>query len=515
MRSKNSFAIAALISVAILLAASSAAQEIRFPDFSSVANVQLNGSSHQATWQSAKVLRLTDGPIPPHATNPEQASAYFNVQQPLTSGFTSWFEFQIHNPAICCMPGDGIAFIIQNSTATDPSYGATGAGLTAVGATNGGMGYAGINNNLAIEFDIDQNAWDPNNNHVAIQSCGPATNTPVHLPGTYTIGQNHNVTSCLLTQSAINTSVPIIGETCTGVRCSDGAVHQVVIEYTPPAPNQQLGTLQVWLDPQFIPGTHTPEPNAPTTLSVPYNIAFSNSNPTGLNLNNNGAWVGFTGSQPVMSTAQDVLAWEFTPHTPLQITQVIPPGGTENDFVFGGYEGAVTYPTGFTNPNGILMTFLATPVNRNTFYTQRLLGTQFSNETCVVNLETGGNCIVYSVTCQTPAGQQITCPTETQPTIAICTQFYTSDPITSTNADFLSADPIGSNNWISIFSSFTSRPIDPVVGGRGTGFSDLVATFRRNGAESANRNESLDDFVPVMNRAAMPPSNNNICPPVQ
>ena len=90
----------------------------------------------------------------PAFPNPQQASAYFNIKQPLTSGFTSWFEFQIHSPAICCMPGDGMAFIIQNSTATDPSYGASGAGLTAVGASNGGMGYAGINNNLAIEFDI-------------------------------------------------------------------------------------------------------------------------------------------------------------------------------------------------------------------------------------------------------------------------------------------------------------------------------------------------------------------------
>jgi hypothetical protein len=212
-----------------------------------------------------------------------------------------------------------------------------------------------------------------------------------------------------------------------------------------------------------------------------------------------------------MSTAQDILAWEFTPHTALQITQTIPPGGTENDFVFGGYEQAVTYPTGFTNPQGILMTVLATPWNRNTFYLQRLLGTQFSNETCVVNLETGGDCIVYSVTCQLPSGQSIACPSEQQPTIAICTQFYTSDPINQNNADYLSADPIGSNNWVSIFSSFTPHPIDPVVGGRGTGFSDLVATFRRNGASPAGNSGRLDEIIPSM---TMTPSQ-GICPPVQ
>jgi hypothetical protein len=512
MRSKYGFTISALISVLMLLAAVSTAQQIRFPDFSSVANLQLNGSSHQATWQGAQVLRLTNGPVPPFANSPEQASSYFNIKQPLTSGFTSWFAFQIHNPSVCCTPGDGVAFIIQNSTATDSSYGAKGAGLTAVGAYNGGMGYAGINNNLAIEFDIRGDAWDPNGNHVAVQSCGPGTNTPVHLPGTYTIGQNHNVTSCLLSQNAINTSVPTIGETCSGFRCTDGAVHQVVIEYTPPPPNQQLGTLQVWLDPQFIPGTHTPVANAPTVINVPYNVSFSGSNPTGLNLDNGSAWVGFTGSQPPMSTAQDILAWEFTPHTPLTITQTIPPGGVEADYIFGGYEAAVTYPNGFTNPNGIQMSVLATPTNRNIFFTQRLLGTQFSNETCVVNLETGGNCIVYSVTCETAGGQPIMCPSETDPTIAICTQFFTADPITSQNADFLKADPIGSNNWVSIFSGFTSRPIDPIVSGRGTGFSDLVATFRRNGSSPVSSSSgTAEDMLPVM---TMAPSN-GICPPVQ
>ena len=253
----------------------------------------------------------------------------------------------------------------------------------------------------------------------------------------------------------------------------DGAVHQAVVEYTPPAQNQNFGTLQVWLDPTFIAGTHTPAPTSLPNISVPYNVAFSNSNPLGLNLDGGKAWVGFAGSQPIMSTAQDILAWEFTPHTPLQITQTIPPGGVENDFVFGGYIFATTYPNGFTNPDGIQMTVLSTPTNRNTFFTQRLLGTQFANETCVVNLETGGSCIVYSVTRQLPNGQPITCPSETDPTIAICTQFYTSDPITSTNADYLKADPIGSNNWISIFTSFQQNPLDPVVSGKGKGFSDL------------------------------------------
>ena len=159
------------------------------------------------------------------------------------------------------------------------------------------------------------------------------------------------------------------------------------------------------------------------------------------------------------------------------------------------------------------MTVLATPMNRNMFYTQRLLGTQFSNETCAVNLETGGNCIVYSVTCQTAGGQPTMCPSETDPTIAICTQFYTSDPITATNADFLKADPIGSNNWVSIFTFFQQNLVDPVVGGRGTNFSDLVATFRRNGAGSI---EGVGSASNSGDRTPHPPApSGGICPAIQ
>jgi hypothetical protein len=463
-----------------MLVGSSATAQIRFEDFSSVSNLQFNGSGHQATWQSQYVLRLTDGPNPftTRGGRPQAATAYFNIQQPLTNGFTTWFEFQIHNPTVCCNPGDGLAFIIQNSTATDQSYGATGAGLTALGAGGtpgypnqaGAMGYAGINNNLAVEFDIHQDPWDPNASHVAVQSCGQNTNTPVHMAGDYTIGRHPNVPDCLYS-NAINT-VPPMGGSCNGSTCMNGAVHQVVIEYTPPTGHQAMGTLAVWLD-NINPQTHTPYPGAMPTITVPYNI-------TGLSLTNGGAWVGFTASQPAQATAQDILGWEFTPHTPSQDTQVISNGGVPTTFPFGGHEMVVTYPPGFMNPDQITMTVLATPWNPSTFFAQRLLGTPFANEACITYVGTGGNCIVYSVTCHDPVTGSDLCPSEQDPTIDIDSSFYTSDPVSPTNADFLEAEPIGSNNWMSIFFSYMSNPIDGTMSGKGKGFSDIVATFHRN-----------------------------------
>jgi len=185
---------AVVSALVVMLVASSAAQQIRFEDFSSINNLKFNGSPHQATWQSQKVLRLTDGSLTPRGL-PQAGTAYFNVQQPLTSGFTTWFEFQMHNPTVCCTPGDGVAFIIQNSTATDSTYGATGQGLTALGAGGnpnypkqaGAMGYAGINNNLAVEFDIHQDPWDPNASH-----CCGAKLRPKHQYSRPHGGRLHN-----------------------------------------------------------------------------------------------------------------------------------------------------------------------------------------------------------------------------------------------------------------------------------------------------------------------------------
>jgi hypothetical protein len=466
------------------LLAAAVAQQIRYiPDFSSGgANLQLNGSRLES-YQSATVLRLTDPEISP--AFPASTSTYFNIAQPVVQGFTTYFAFQMHQPTLCCTPGDGFAFIFQDSTNTDSTMGASGRGISAVGAATGGMGYAGINNSLAIEFDILQDPWDPSSNHIAIQSCGGNLNlfnTPVHLPGEYTIGNNHHVTSCLLSQGAINSNIPTLGPICSGGTCTDGAVHQVVIGYIPPS-GEQGGSLLVYLDPVFQPGTHTPIPGSVPALNVPYNLVYSPSNPLGLALSSyNQALVGFTASMAnAGGTTTDILAWEFTPQAPTEVTQIIPPGTVEADYSFGGHQLGVTYPSGFQNPNNITMTVLATPVNQQTFYTQRLQGTRFSNENCIVYLETGGNCVDYSVTCHDANGNPVTCPQEPADDIAICTQFYMSQPNYVINPDFLEAEPIGSNNWCSIWTGFQNNQQDGIITGRGTGFSDIVATLSPTG----------------------------------
>ena len=460
----------------LILGGSCFAQMIRFEDFSTLNNLSINGPAHKATYNSQNVLRLTDGFR--NAVKSKASTVWFNVKQPLNSGFTSYFAFQVHNPAACCNPGDGLAFVIQNASSTDATYGATGAGLTALGVPNGGIGYAGILNSLAIELDTTMDAWDPTSNHVAVQSCGTKTNGPVHIPGEFTIGQNHHVTSCLLDPNGIDSGndLPHLGVTCGPLLCQDGVPHQVVVEYTGNAKNNPHN-LKVYVDPPFIPGTHTPANNAVPQINISLTIE------TLLSLDNNSAWVGFTASQASQSQSQDLIAWEFTPHQDVQIQEQINNDGTQNTFVYGGHLYGVTYPPG-GNPDGDFMTVKAILIDKLTFYQTRLLGTKFANEQCLTYLETGGNCVVYEVTCQkndkvTP----VDCPNPpNDQLINTLTTYTTNDPVNAQNADYLKA-PIGTNDWISIFTGFSENPIDPTTSGAGKDFSDFVATFKPHGPQ--------------------------------
>ncbi len=247
-----------------------------------------------------------------------------------------------------------------------------------------------------------------------------------------------------------------------------------VIQYTPPGTNGS-GNLQVWVDPTFIQGTHTP--NSAPIINIPYTI-------TALNLDSGSAWVGFTASQSSKATVQDITEWEFTPYMTTQVQEQIKNDGSTNTFTFGGHVAKVTYPMG-SETDGDYMTVTATPTDRNTFYQNRLKGTQFQNETCITYLETGGQCMVYSVTCQaSDMTTTVDCPLGLLGPILLSTSYYTADPVTNDNADYLKADPIGSNNWISICNPPGDNPpcydpnvFDGTTSGKGHDLSDLVATF--------------------------------------
>jgi hypothetical protein len=178
-----------------------------FTDFSSTANLTLDGSATQAVYNGADVLRLT-------SSSGGTGAAFFNTPVSLTQTFESQFQFDLHDTST--NPGDGFTFIVQN----DPR------GTSAAGGGGGGLGYLGITPSLAVEFDIVDN--EPNDqhsrNHVALFTNGNLNDTALTDPGFFFYDSgpvnawvDYDPTTHLLTvyasQSTVKPATPVISYT--------------------------------------------------------------------------------------------------------------------------------------------------------------------------------------------------------------------------------------------------------------------------------------------------------------
>ncbi len=137
-------------------------------------------------------------------------------------GFTATFSFQITDRhqilddgtilsgADVASGGDGIAFVVQNYS------------VAALGLANSGIGYYGIPNSLAVEFDTWKNQkvtyCEPNNNHIAVQSLGTAANRPEH---------------CASTDPADPFANPNLGIYTPSADMASGAIYKAKIDYKP------------------------------------------------------------------------------------------------------------------------------------------------------------------------------------------------------------------------------------------------------------------------------------------
>ena len=129
--------------------------------FSSTSGLTLVGSAATATTSDGTVLRLTP------ALNGQAGAAYST--SPVTLGsnatFSTLFHFRFTDPG-GIDPADGITFVLAKST-------------SGLGSAGGGIGYAGVPNSVAIEFDTYNNGPGDGNssNHVSIDTGGSLTNT--------------------------------------------------------------------------------------------------------------------------------------------------------------------------------------------------------------------------------------------------------------------------------------------------------------------------------------------------
>ena len=136
------------------------------PDFRNSAEIAFNSAAKLKD----SVIRL----VP--ALNNLAGSIFYKQPITINSGFSTEFSFRFSNGYNDVPDGspdgaDGIAFVVQ---ANNSGY---------YGKNGGGLGYSGIPNSLAVEFDSyndDNDLGDPDGSHVAVFSNGKLPNSSNH-----------------------------------------------------------------------------------------------------------------------------------------------------------------------------------------------------------------------------------------------------------------------------------------------------------------------------------------------
>jgi hypothetical protein len=137
--------------------------QVYYSDFSDTSNLQLNGDAAVHTPNSEDMLTLT-------GSNYNEAGSAFSLNAftlPDDAAFSAFFSFNmVSTPGLGGdqnggYGGDGLTFTLQTVSNT-------------AGSQGGGLGYAGLENSIAIEFDTWQNDnfGDISTNHVGVNVNG-------------------------------------------------------------------------------------------------------------------------------------------------------------------------------------------------------------------------------------------------------------------------------------------------------------------------------------------------------
>lgn len=281
---------AAIAAVIFGLAAASVAHAttITYPDFNSTSGLTLVGST--TTTGSPGVLRIVSASD--QGTSNNSGAAYSTTPILLGTGatFSTRFQFQLTD-AGGYDPADGFTFVLAKSP-------------TGLGGGGGGMGYLGVNNSFAIEFDTYDNGYydDYSSNHVAIDTNGQ------HTPGDQLISTAltnvYGNGSCGFTYGAppqndyTAAGCMANGDIWTALITYDGSANLLNVTLTDPA---ESGAFQAITD---------------------YSIDIASL------LDTNTAYVGFTGSFGAGYENEDILDWTFanTATLPPPVTSVPEPG---------------------------------------------------------------------------------------------------------------------------------------------------------------------------------------------
>lgn len=232
---------------------------VNFPDFTGAcSSASLTCVGDTAT--SGSVLRLTPATIGQHG------AAYSTTAVTLGSGnvFSTQFQFRISNTGGIA-PADGFTFVLAANT-------------TGLGGTGGGIGYFGVPNSVAVEFDTYDNGETGTSNHVAVDVNGVLNNSAAANP--------YGVSNCT---STISHPFGCL---------SNGDIWNVSIGYD--------GSLL----------NVTVQDGAGTVQNIISNYAIN----IGAQLGTSNAFVGFTSGTGSGFANHDILNWQFANTTELAQT---------------------------------------------------------------------------------------------------------------------------------------------------------------------------------------------------
>jgi hypothetical protein len=358
------------------------------------------------------VLRVTT------ASENQHGAAWYYLPQPLSTGFTTAFQFQLSNTnacSSCSFPADGLALVIQNDPAGTGAIGFTGNGQNMSYGNNdvstaSGPGNA-ITNSLAIELDTFQNSdyADPNGNHIAIQSCGP--NTPSALVPN-SADHNYLCQNGSPAQLALQ-SLP------AGLSLSDGQTHTITVNYLPPGNcTSACNNLSVYMD---------------STLILQATVDITKQ----LNLTSNGsAYLGFTAATGASVENNDIISWSFSslPLAPITINQPLQP--TQTNFNYTPTLSAISDYSqsglGSGSFTGVVMQGTVQSITDAQFATL-VSNTPFQGSTCQHQDTGSGNyaCVLTTDLCTTSSNGSASganCPNTGTNALIIVSNTYNIDP---------------------------------------------------------------------------------------
>eukprot|EP00644_Phytophthora_capsici_P008007 jgi/Phyca11/125360/e_gw1.58.88.1 len=224
-------------------------------------------------------------------------AAWYPRQMNVQEGFTTQFSFRATNPSTVCKTmdnvhtncrsraGDGFAFVVHNDVQQELALGSGGMAL----------GYGGIQDALAIEFDtwFNPELLDVYENHISVHVSG--NGGAIQPNHTYSLGSTSNIPDLTEgTHTVRITYTPNLGE---NMLFDEAFVASTLAGhfFSTGAWRSGIGLLSIYLD----------DMNSPV-LTVPLRIENT------IELYHGRAWVGFTGATGENAwQTLDILSWNF------------------------------------------------------------------------------------------------------------------------------------------------------------------------------------------------------------